>query len=141
MTAVRIAGQLARDRVVRPRAVERDDVPASVAAITPAWLTAVLCTDVPGAEVLGFTVVGSSSGTHQRHRLAVTYNEAGRRGGLPPAVFVKSLPTLVTRMIGGYNGTARVEGRFYTVVRPSSTSKRRSVTTRRSIRGHWPAST
>ena len=87
-------------------------------AITPAWLTACSVPDVPRAEVLEFTVVGSSSGTHQRHRLAVTYNDAGRRGGLPPAVFVKSLPTLVTRMIGGYNGTARVEGRFYTEVRP-----------------------
>jgi len=89
-----------------------------VGAITPAWLTAVLCGDVSLAEVLGFDVVASSSGTHQRHRLALTYNDAGRRGGLPPAVFVKSLPTLVTRMIGGYNGTARVEGRFYSRVRP-----------------------
>jgi len=117
-TAVRIAGHLARDRVVRPRAVDRDDVPTSVNAITPAWLTAVLCAGVPRAEVLEFTVVGSSSGTHQRHRLAITYDDAARPAGLPSAVFVKSLPTLVTRMIGGYNGTARVEGRFYTEVRP-----------------------
>lgn len=117
-TTIRIAGHLAKDRLVRPRAVTLEDVPTSVASITPAWLTAALCPPESGANVLDFSVVGSSSGTHQRHRLALTYDEAGREAGLPSAVFVKSLPTLVTRMMGGYNGTARVEGRFYLDLRP-----------------------
>jgi hypothetical protein len=118
VTATRIAGLLAREKIVHRLAVEVDDVPPCVEAITPAWLTAVLCGQQPGAEVLGFDVVWASSGTHQRHRLAVTYNDAGQHAALPPALFIKSLPSLVTRMIGGYNGTARVEGRFYTEVRP-----------------------
>jgi hypothetical protein len=120
-TAVRVAGRLAQDKIVRRRAVTYDDVPSGVDAITPAWLTAVLCSEHPGAEVIAFDVVWSSSGTHQRHRLEITYNDAGQGCGLPPALFIKSLPTLVTRMIGGYNGTARVEGRFYSDVRPELT--------------------
>ncbi|MGH9271590.1 MAG: phosphotransferase [Ilumatobacteraceae bacterium] len=117
-TVVRVAGHLARDRITRPRAVRCGDVPTSVAAITPAWLTDVLCGGVPGAAVLGASVLGSSRGTHERHRLELTYNDVGSGARLPRSVFVKSLPTLVTRMIGGYNGTARVEGQFYARVRP-----------------------
>jgi aminoglycoside phosphotransferase (APT) family kinase protein len=48
----------------------------------------------------------------------VSYNEEGRRAGLPVSIFTKSLPSIVTRMIGGFNGTARVEGNFYTQLRP-----------------------
>lgn len=60
----------------------------------------------------------ASAGTHERHQLIVSYNEAGRRAGLPESMFTKSLPSVVTRMIGGFNGTARVEGRFYMQLRP-----------------------
>jgi hypothetical protein len=116
--AARIAWRVAGERL-RPRAaVTREDVPASVERITPAWWTAVLCGAVPGAEVLSATTVGASSGTHQRHRFVLTYNAAGTAAGLPRAVFTKSLPSVLTRMIGGYNGTARAEGRFYVELRP-----------------------
>jgi hypothetical protein len=50
--------------------------------------------------------------------LTVSYNEEGRRAGLPVSIFTKSLPSIVTRMIGGFNGTARVEGSFFTQIRP-----------------------
>jgi hypothetical protein len=60
----------------------------------------------------------ASAGTHERHQLVITYNDAGRRAGLPGSIFTKSLPSVVTRMIGGFNGTARVEGRFYMHLRP-----------------------
>jgi aminoglycoside phosphotransferase (APT) family kinase protein len=49
----------------------------------------------------------------------VSYNEEGRRAALPVSIFTKSLPSVVTRMIGGFNGTARVEGNFYTQLRPA----------------------
>ena len=68
--------------------------------------------------MVSVAAVSGSKGTHHRHRFALTYNDAGKRAGLPAAVFTESLPTLVTRMIGGYNGTARAEGRFYTQIRP-----------------------
>lgn len=117
-TALRVGGRLLADRLARPMATTRDDVPTSVDATTPAWWTAVLAADMPGAEVVAVRPVSASKGTHQRHRFALTWNRAGQDAGLPTAVFTKSLPTLVTRMMGGYNGTARAEGRFYMEIRP-----------------------
>lgn len=115
---MRVGCRLLHDRIARPKATGLDDVPTSVDAITREWWTAVVCRDAPGAEVLSFELVSASKGTHQRHRFQLSYNEAGQRAGLPTALFTKSLPTLVTRMMGGYNGTARAEGRFYTQIRP-----------------------
>jgi hypothetical protein len=78
----------------------------------------VQCDKVDGARVTTVEAVPVSEGTIVRHRLLLDYNEAGREAGLPTSVFTKSLPTVVTRMIGGFQGTARVEDRFFTLVRP-----------------------
>jgi aminoglycoside phosphotransferase (APT) family kinase protein len=118
LAALRIGGRVAFERLLRPKARRRDDVPCSPAAITTEWLTAVLCDKVPGAMVTRVDVKPASAGTHERHRLIVTYNDAGQRAGLPTSMFTKSLPSVVTRMIGGFNGTARAEGRFYMQLRP-----------------------
>ena len=118
LAALKIAGRVAFERLVRPKARWRDDVPCSTGAITPEWLTAVLCEKYPGAIVTQVDVEPASAGTHERHRLTLTYNEVGRGAGLPTSIFTKSLPSVVTRMIGGFNGTARAEGRFYTQLRP-----------------------
>jgi len=118
LAALKIGGRVAFERLARPKARHRDDVPCSPSAITPEWLTAVLCEKHPGAMVTQLVVKPASAGTHERHRLIVSYNEAGRRAGLPGSIFTKSLPSVVTRMIGGFNGTARVEGQFFTQLRP-----------------------
>jgi hypothetical protein len=118
LAALKIGGRVAFERLVRPKARGRDDVPCSPAAITPEWLTAVLCEKHPGAMVTHVEIKPASAGTHERHRLIVSYNEAGRRAGLPGSIFTKSLPSVVTRMIGGFNGTARVEGQFFLQLRP-----------------------
>jgi len=118
LAALKVSGQVAYERIVRPKARRREDVPCSPNAITTEWLTAVLCNRVPGALVTDVAVTAASAGTHERHRLAVTYNEVGRRAGLPTSIFTKSLPSIVTRMIGGFNGTARVEGQFFMQLRP-----------------------
>jgi aminoglycoside phosphotransferase (APT) family kinase protein len=117
LAALRIGGHVAYERLMRPKARRRDDVPCSPAAITTEWLTEVLCDEVHGAVVTQVEIKPASAGTHERHRLVLTYNEEGRRAGLPGSLFTKSLPSVVTRMIGGYNGTARAEGRFYTQLR------------------------
>jgi Phosphotransferase enzyme family len=117
LAALRIGGRVAFERLTRPKARRPEDVPCSPGAITPEWLTAVLCKEVPEAVVTEVEVKPASAGTHERHRLILTYNEAGRRAGLPGSIFTKSLPSVVTRMIGGFNGTARVEGRFFTEIR------------------------
>ena len=118
LTALRIAGQVALERLRPSLAHTASDVPSSIAALTPAWWTAVMCAGHPGAEVLACHTLAASAGTHQRHRLVLSYNDVGRAAGLPYAVFTKTLPNVVTRMIGGYNGTARAEGRFYRELRP-----------------------
>ena len=121
LTALRIAGHVALEHLRPAPARVAADVPSSVAVLTPAWWTAVMCAGHPGAEVLAFNALSASSGTHQRHRFVLTYNDAGRAARLPFAVFTKTLPNVMTRMIGGYNGTARAEGRFYREVRPALT--------------------
>ena len=118
VAALKIGGRVAFERLVRPKARRRDDVPCSPNAITTEWLTAVLCDKVHGAVVTQVEIKPASAGTHERHRLVLTYNEEGRRACLPASLFTKSLPSVVTRMIGGFNGTARAEGRFYMQLRP-----------------------
>ena len=118
LAALKIGGRVAYERLARPKARQFDDVPCTPYAVTPEWLTAVLCGKVSGAVVTHVEVKPASAGTHERHQLKVSYNEEGRRAGLPVSIFTKSLPSIVTRMIGGFNGTARVEGSFFTQIRP-----------------------
>src|SRR5438445_2005094 len=118
LAALKIGGRVAFERLARPKARGRDDVPCSPSAITSEWLRAVLCEKRPGAVVTQAEIKPASAGTHERHRLILTYNEAGQRAGLPGSIFTKSLPSIVTRMIGGFNGTARVEGQFFMQLRP-----------------------
>src|SRR6202161_4585945 len=118
LAALKIGGRVAFERLARPKARRLDDVPCSPYAITPEWLTAVLCGKNPEAVVTHVEVKPASAGTHERHQLIVSYNEEGRRAALPVSIFTKSLPSIVTRMIGGFNGTARVEGSFFTQIRP-----------------------
>src|SRR3979490_2250889 len=117
LAALKIGGRVAYERLARPKARLFDDVPCTPYAVTAEWLTAVLCNKTPGA--IGTQVDGkpASAGTHERHQLKVSYNEEGRRAGFPVSIFTKSLPSIVTRMIGGFNGTARVEGSFFTQIR------------------------
>jgi len=119
LAALKIGGRVAFERLVRPKARRFGDVPCSPYAITTEWLTAVLCGEIPEAIVTHVEVEPASAGTHERHQLIVSYNEEGRRAALPVSIFTKSLPSVVTRMIGGFNGTARVEGNFYTQFRPA----------------------
>ena len=95
LAALKIGGRVAFERLVRPKARRLEDVPCSPDAITPEWLTAVLCRNVPDAVVTGIDVKPASAGTHERHQLIVSYNEAGRRAGLPQSMFTKSLPSVV----------------------------------------------
>jgi aminoglycoside phosphotransferase (APT) family kinase protein len=118
LTALRVGSRVLFERMARPMAYTLEDVPCSPYAITPAWLTAALCARTPSATVTRVAVEQASAGTHERHRLRVSYNEAGQRAGLPASIFTKSLPSIVTRMIAGFNGHARIEGHFYSDVRP-----------------------
>lgn len=92
-------------------------VPPSYEAITAEWLTDVLCRQTPGAEVVDFSFDARDDGSSNRRRIFITYNEAGRRAGLPPTVFCKAAEALVNRMVLGLSGAAQTEMGFYNKVR------------------------
>jgi hypothetical protein len=119
IAVLKIGCRVFYEKLARPKVYTADQVPGTPYAITPRWLTATLCTKVPGAEVVGLEVLLASSGTHQRHKLKVTYNDIGQKAGLPTSIFTKSMPSIATRLASGLNGSARAEGRFYTQLRPS----------------------
>lgn len=119
--ALLVGGHVLAEKVTRPVARKLDDVPISAARVTPEWLTAVLCRDAPGAEVLSFETPGGSSGTSERMALRLTYNDVGRDAGLPEALFTKTTTSYRQRMVIGGAGALEGESHFYSVIRPKST--------------------
>ena len=117
-TVARVALARARERL-RPRSVDGpEQVPARIEDVTAAWLTSTVAGGVPGAEVTGVEFGPGSSGTSVRRQLRLTYNDLGRAAGLPPTMFAKSTPTLVTRLANGATGTSATEAGFYGEIRP-----------------------
>ncbi|MCC6918761.1 MAG: aminoglycoside phosphotransferase family protein [Alphaproteobacteria bacterium] len=115
-TRARIGAHVVWDHLTQPKAVTGGDVPWCAEAITPEWLTAMLCRESPGAAVTGVAVAGGSSGSSVRRRIEVTYNEAGRGAGLPAVFFAKTTPTLLTRLSSAM--AAAKEGAFFRDIRP-----------------------
>jgi hypothetical protein len=104
------------DHLTRPIARTIDDVPWSAEAISPEWLTAVLCAPYPGARVTSVEIVGGDQGSSVRRQLKVAYNEGGRNAGLPEHLFCKTTPTVLTRLTTGLSAAG--EARFYREIRP-----------------------
>lgn len=104
-------------RPVVPRAAS--DVPPSGVTLTPEWLTAVLCKDVPGAEVVSWHSPGGSSGTSERAALRVAYNAAGTAAGLPTELFTKSTASFTQRLLLGGADVLSGETHFFMTFRPS----------------------
>jgi hypothetical protein len=104
---------------VRPRpARDARDVPGKPDAITPEWLTAVVCDGVPGACVTAIEQVGGSVGTSTRAALRLTYNAAGQDAGLPERVFVKLAASYQQRILLGAADVLAGETIFFTELRP-----------------------
>lgn len=92
------------------------DIPVSYEAISPKWLTAVLCRAAPGAEVVDFRLGAVDNGTTNRRRIHLTYNAEGRKRNLPASVFCKATQDLNSRIAScGMGDTELV---FYTQLRP-----------------------
>jgi hypothetical protein len=115
---ITVGGHYLWEKATHCKAVEASDVPGSACAITPEWLTAVLCKSVPGAKVLGCTLTGGSSGTSERQGLALTLNEAARQGGLPERLFTKCTKSYRQRLTLGLVGIIDGEVGFYPQIRP-----------------------
>jgi thiamine kinase-like enzyme len=115
----RVGFHVAKERVLQPRPVSLREVPPSADALTCEWLTQALCDGTPGAAVTAISLGDRNDGTSARRPLRVTYNDAGRAAGLPEALFTKSAPTFLTRLVGAGAGLARVESSFYALIRPT----------------------
>jgi len=66
--------------------------PSSAADVTAGWLTEQLARTTPGAVAQRISPMDGTTGTTDRRRLAVEWNESGRAAGLPDHLFVKSTP-------------------------------------------------
>jgi hypothetical protein len=116
--AARLAAQVAKELVATTRARSLDEVPASASALTAEWLTAALCSEVPGASVAELEVLGGSVGTSTRSALRVGYNAAGQQAGLPTRLFVKTAATFRQRLMLTLGGVAESETIFFQRIRP-----------------------
>ena len=88
--------------------------PSAADEVTVDWLTRHLGGMAPGAVAQHVSTLGGTTGTTDRRRLAVEWNEAGRAAGLPANVFVKSTPlSAKNRTMVATLGMAVNEARFY----------------------------
>jgi hypothetical protein len=88
--------------------------PTKSSDITAEWLTVNVGARAPGAAALAARSLDGTTGTTDRRRLAVEWNEAGKRAGLPANVFVKSSPlSAKNRGMVAALGMSTNEVRFY----------------------------
>ena len=113
----RTSAAIVYEKIARPRPTTLDQVPPSPAALTTEWLTAALCSRIPGARVERFTLGPKNDGTSARRTLEVTYNAAGSDAGLPVHLFTKSSPTLLTRLVTSTGNLLPAEHAFYSEIR------------------------
>jgi hypothetical protein len=84
------------------------------ADVTESWLTDKLGKRTPGAAALSATDAGGTTGTTDRRRMVVEWNDAGTQAGLPKNIFIKSTPlTAKNRFMVGALDMAVNEVRFY----------------------------
>jgi aminoglycoside phosphotransferase (APT) family kinase protein len=116
----RIARHIAWEQITRPRPMDLSRVPPSTAALTPEYLTAILCTSVPEAKVVSTTLGASSSGSSDRCELSVSYNAAGLQAGLPTELFHKCTKSFYTRLHLLRCGLSHNEANFYRIIQPET---------------------
>lgn len=106
------------DSVAKPIARRASDVPPSIDAITPEWLTAVLCRDHEGVEVSGFDLGEPTSGSSVRRNMRLSYTRRPGNADLPDNVFAKSSPRFFNRLMLSISRTVENEAKFYRHIRP-----------------------
>lgn len=113
----RIKAAFARDQREDRPAVAPGDIPWRYEAITPEWMTHILCKDHPGAEITSISLDEPDSGTSNRRRIFVDYNAEGQALGLPRSVFCKATVDLRNRLLLSTSGLLS-ETTFYNKIRP-----------------------
>ncbi|MDN2495117.1 aminoglycoside phosphotransferase family protein [Nocardia nova] len=117
--SVTVGTRMLGEKIHGPRLRSLADVPISGDKITPEWLTAVLCRDVPGAEVSGFETSNGSSGTSTRVAITVEYNDVGTQAQLPTRLFAKTTTSFSQRILLGGGKMIDGETRFFRDFRPA----------------------
>jgi len=124
-TKLKVAGQVGRigahvlyEHVRRPKPISLAEIPPSVEALTPEWLTAALCKGYPGAWVTEVSTSSGSDGSTTRRVLRIDYNDVGRAAGLPTSVFSKSTPKFTSRAVTVPAAALEYEALFYDRIRP-----------------------
>lgn len=112
----RLSAHTIRDHLTDPPCVAPGDFPWRAEALSPAWLTPVLCKDIADAAVVAVRVEDHSAGSSVRKRVNVTYNAAGQLAGLATTFFAKTTPTILTRLTSG--PSAGQEAKFFALIRP-----------------------
>jgi hypothetical protein len=83
----RLSAHTIRDHLTDPRCLDSVDVPWRAEALSPEWLSPILCKGIVDAAVSSVRVEDASSGSSVRKRIVVSYNEAGQRAGLKTKFF------------------------------------------------------
>ena len=107
-----------RERLHPKSPTSREEIPFTYEAIGDAWLTDVICRDVPGAMVVSHRLGPPDEGTNNRRRIHLSYNAAGEAAGLPKSVFCKATQGLANRLMLGHSGGVLCEVTFHNHVRP-----------------------
>ncbi len=95
----RIEAAYHRDVAEGRKVYASTDVPPFYEAITPEWLSEILCVDVSGGAVTTLSWDEVDDGTCNRRRLFVDYNQAGTDAGLPRTIFCKAAQGLANRLL------------------------------------------
>ncbi|MBB3600608.1 aminoglycoside phosphotransferase (APT) family kinase protein [Mycolicibacterium sp. BK556] len=114
----RIGAHVLYEQLRRPKPTSLAEIPPSVDALTPEWLTAALCKGHPGAWVTGVSTTSGSDGSTTRRVLRVDYNDVGQAAGLPTSVFCKSTPKFTSRAVTVPAAALECEALFYDRIRP-----------------------
>lgn len=114
----KISAAFERDQQRLSAPLQLGELPLSYESLTDEWLTAALCRQVAGAKVIGHSLGVVDTGSSNRRKLALQYNEAGRQADLPTQLFCKASQDLANRIVLGISGGARCETVFYRDVRP-----------------------
>ncbi len=104
----------ARDARERPLAIDRNDVPWSIEAITLEWLDACMGSGANQPAVTDFQLTPASQGTSVRGHLQLE-----RANGTNNKLFAKTYPGFENRIANIVNGTAQAEGHFCTEIAAS----------------------
>lgn len=113
----RIRALYVRDRAEDRLALRPGDIPWRYEAITPEWMTHILCEGHPGIRVEKVRLDVPDSGTSNRRRIFLEYSPGGEAAGLPRSVFCKATVDLANRLLLSTSALLS-ETSFYNLIRP-----------------------